>query len=485
MNNDIERKQLDTLQFAQYNPRTINQHDFTKLKQSIKKFGDLSGVVKNVTTGNLVGGHQRIRAMQDAGAEIVITTRFEQPNQVGTVALGYIELSVNGERYGYREVQWDDGMEKAANIAANRIQGEFQQDMLAELIAELNTLNPDLLDLTGQTEDEINKLLDMTGSLGDTENEAAGNLTEQFIVPPFSILDTKQGYWQTRKRAWMSLGLKSELGREGALTYASSASNDPVSQKLLDISDGTSVFDPVLCELVYSWFNVPNGTVLDSFAGGSVRGVIASKLGQQYVGVELRGEQVEANREQASTICTDPMPVWIHGDSLNIKELASGVSPDLFFSCPPYADLEVYSDDPADLSNMAYPDFLDLYRQIIKNGCDMLKPNRFAVFVVGEVRGKNGGYYNFVGDTVNAFKDAGMNYYNEIILANAISTLALRAGRQFNISRKIGKAHQNILVFYKGDLKSIKNDFHELDFSSVEQMMENESTDSPSLIKTE
>ena len=38
-------------------------------------------------------------------------------------------------------------------------------------------------------------------------------LNDTFIVPPFSVLDTKQGYWQKRKKYWLSIGLKSEIGR--------------------------------------------------------------------------------------------------------------------------------------------------------------------------------------------------------------------------------------------------------------------------------
>ena len=72
---------------------------------------------------------------------------------------------------------------------------------------------------------------------------------------------------------------------------------------------GTSIFDPVLCELAYRWFCPAGGTVLDPFAGGSVRGVVASKVGLKYIGVELREEQVEANRVQGDKICAgDPFP---------------------------------------------------------------------------------------------------------------------------------------------------------------------------------
>jgi len=125
----------------------------------------------------------------------------------------------------------------------------------------------------------------------------------------------------------------------------------------------------------------------------------------------------------------------------------------MIFSCPPYADLEVYSDNPADLSNMKYPEFLDAYREIIKKSCDLLKEDSFACFVVGEVRDSKGVYYNFVSDTIAAFQDAGMKYYNEIILLNQSGTGALRCERQMKASRKVVKTHQNVLVFVKGDAK--------------------------------
>jgi DNA modification methylase len=218
---------------------------------------------------------------------------------------------------------------------------------------------------------------------------------------------------------------------------------------------GTSIFDPVLCEIAYRWFSPEGCTILDPFAGGSVRGIVAAKLNRQYIGHELRPEQVEANKFQGDELCHDDQypPVWICGDSRNIDKTCHDVSADMVFSCPPYADLEVYSDDPQDLSTLAYSDFIAAYRDIIKKSCDRLKDNSFACFVVGEVRDKKGNYYNFVGDTIAAFVDAGLNYYNEMILVTACGSLPIRAGKQFTSSRKIGKTHQNILVFVKGDGK--------------------------------
>lgn len=218
-------------------------------------------------------------------------------------------------------------------------------------------------------------------------------------------------------------------------------------------ASGTSIFDPVLCELVYRWFCPPGGFVLDPFAGGSVRGIVAAKCGLQYLGVDLSERQVAANEEQAEVILGDgPRPTWVVGDSRNIAALAAGEY-DLVFSCPPYADLEVYSEDPADLSTLAYPEFREAYRRIIRDSVALLKPDRFAVFVVGEVRGKDGCYYGFVPDTIRAFEDAGARYYNEGVLVTAVGSLPVRVPRQFAAGRKLGKTHQNVLGFVKGDPK--------------------------------
>ncbi len=83
----------------------------------------------------------------------------------------------------------------------------------------------------------------------------------------------------------------------------------------------------------------------------------------------------------------------------------------------------------------------------------MLADDRFAVFVVGEFRDSAGRLRGFVPETIRAFEDAGATFYNEIILATTAGSLPMRVDRPFKISRKIGKMHQNVLMFYKGDAK--------------------------------
>lgn len=213
---------------------------------------------------------------------------------------------------------------------------------------------------------------------------------------------------------------------------------------------GTSIFDPVLCEMFYRWFVPPRGMILDPFAGGSVRGIVASRLEYQYTGFDLRQEQVDANRAQALELCRPSRTAWICDDSRNVLKHMKPNTADALFSCPPYADLERYSDDPRDLSTLKYDEFLPAYEQIITDCTKVLKPNRFAGFVVGEVRDKDGNCYGFVPDTIRAFEKAGLKLYNDAILITAVGSLSIRVERQFTISRKLGRCHQYVLIFCKG-----------------------------------
>ena len=233
-------------------------------------------------------------------------------------------------------------------------------------------------------------------------------------------------------------------------------------------ASGTSIFDPVLCEIAYRWFCPPGGTVLDPFAGGSVRGIVASRLGLRYVGIELRGEQVAANEAQLG-LATGPSPRWITGDSRDVSRLAAGVEADLIFSCPPYWNLEVYSDDPADLSTLGKDAFFEAYAKIIAGAVSRLKEDRFAVWVIGDVRDAGGFFVNLPGRTVEAFEAAGARFYNDAILVTAVGSLPIRAGRQFEASRKLGRTHQNVLVFCKGDPKRATEAIGPVEFGAIDE----------------
>lgn len=274
-------------------------------------------------------------------------------------------------------------------------------------------------------------------------------LRDKFIEPPFSVLDAKSGNWVRRKKLWKKLGIKSELGRnlkKTALTFGKFTPNQGKSDRFDDKS--TSIFDPSLCEIIYHWFCPEKGDVLDPFAGGSVRGIVANYMGLHYTGIELRGEQVESNREQALDILKiNNQPQWYVGDSNKVLDKLNKQY-DFVFSCPPYANLEVYSNLQGDISNMNYNDFLVAYESIIAKSCKLLKDGGYACFVVGEVRDKKGNYIGFVPDTIKAFQKCGVNFYNEAILLDQLGTASMRANGNMK-SKKLVKVHQNVLIFKK------------------------------------
>lgn len=463
---EIDIRPVESLIPYARNSRTHSEAQVAQIAASIDEFGMVGAIV--VRDGVIAKGHGTLAAVRKlyAAGKLICPppgrAQNAEPYPEGMVPV----LDASG---------WTDAQFRGFVIADNKLAelAGWDTELLSLELSELQTDGFNL-DLLGFDNVELGDLLGSHDS-DDNSAEARASLAERFMVAPFTVLDARRGWWQERKRAWLAMGLRSEEGREELLTFGQSsqppavyeAKNRHEAQVGRVVSwdeffaahpdaraqTGTSIFDPVLCELSYRWFSPVGGVILDPFSGGSVRGIVAAKTGRQYVGCDLRPEQVEANRAQWDKMGDDvsPAPVWQCGDSRMLDKHCAGVEADMVFSCPPYADLEVYSDKPEDLSNMDYPEFREAYREIIAKAVAMLKPDRFACFVVGEVRNKNGTYLNFVGDTIAAFEDAGARYYNEAVLITATGSLAIRAGKQFSVSRKLGKTHQNVLVFVKGD----------------------------------
>lgn len=423
------------------NPRNWRIHPGTQqaaLGGVLEEVGWVDDVIVNQRTGFVIDGHLRI----------ALALR----NEAETVPVKYVDLTED------EELLVLSTLDPIAAMAVTDVA------LLDGLLEDLKTDDADLQAIL----DQVGKQnLPVRVGSGD-----ATTLVERFVVPPFSILDARQGYWQKRKYAWMGLGIEGELGRPSGLTYGKSLpmqdsnfyrkggklGDDPVvPPDLTQIpGKGTSIFDPVLTELTYRWFSPPGGSVLDPFAGGSVRGIVAAWLDHPYTGIDLNPKQIEANEQQADAIL-DPdhhkRPTWISGDARDLDDLLpADFEADLLFTCPPYYDLEVYSDDERDLSQSGtYEDFLGAFGGIVRAGVSHLRDNRFAIVLMGDLRDKQGFYRNLPADTIALFQDAGMTLYNEAVLLTKVTTLAVRAARPFQKSRKLGKSHQNYLVFYRGD----------------------------------
>jgi DNA modification methylase len=678
-------------------PENPRLGDVGVIVDSIEHNGWYGALTVQKSSGYILGGNHRKKAL---------------------VAMGITRVPII-------EKDVDDATALRILLADNRSSdlATYDDPKLLELL--LREAQNDNLAGTGYDGDDVDQMLRDAAYKAD--DRIVTPLAERFLIPPFSVFDARQGYWQDRKRQWISLGIQSELGRGKDLAFGMTSLSRLFEGGTTTLS-GTSIFDPVLCEVAYRWFAPARGRVLDPFAGGSVRGVVAATLGLTYTGIDLAAEQLVANRQQwaligpkivittaktapveaatddpraitpvqqrgaywfkrddlfdingatggkarATLVMADgakglvtvssrtspqnaraarvaqhlglpcrchtgigpwteevaeaelagavvikhkpprlsvlkkraeddaaerdwrlipwgavgpeavhaaavqtsnlpaeasriivpvgsgatlagvliglaekgdtrpvvgvkvgadptpvldayappdwrervelvdsglkferhaprtrlegmeleptyeakcipfmrqgdllwivggparppaaathghPDPTWIAGDSRDLLDPASdggeaGWDYDLVFTCPPYADLETYSDDPRDISNMAYPDFLDAYREIIRKAVARLHDNRYIVWCVGDVRGPDGAYRGLVPDTIQAFRDAGVELWNEAILVNAVSSLPLRAARPFEGSRKLGRVHQTVLVFVKGD----------------------------------
>ena len=292
-------------------------------------------------------------------------------------------------------------------------------------------------------------------------------LRDKYLVPPFSILDTSVNAWLQRRNIWEGMinnrsdNIRNVAIKKHNTPYLNAMDYDE-GYKGLERNGNTSTFDPFLCEILVKWFSRQGDTIYDPFAGGHVRGAVSAMLGRNYVGYDINPLQVEANQEHWGKIWDKydtsnfGTAQWINSDSRNVADATYN----MLMTCPPYYNLEIYTDNPDDISTMkTYEEFLERYREIIKRGYEVLEDESFAVIVVEELRDKQGIFYGFVPDTIQAFTDAGFKYYNEMILENRIMSLGVRCPKYFEQSRKVGRHHQNVLVFFKGDPKKIEAKF--------------------------
>lgn len=724
---NAELVDIETLTLHPDNPR---HGDIDSIVDSIRANGFIGALRVQTSTRRVIGGNHSLQAAQ---------------------------------RLGYKQVPviWadvDDDTALRYLIADNRTNDLATNDdagiaAILERLAEL----PEGLAGTGYDDAALDELLASISVM--PIGAPAPSLADRFLVPPFSILDARQGYWQDRKRQWLNLGIRGEAGRpQNLLKFSktvleaqrsakpnksspSDTGNDPAfytkktkaerklgrelstAEFLADYyegsdvyTEGTSVFDPVLCEVAYRWFSAAGANVLDPFAGGSVRGIVAGLCERSYHGIDLRPEQVQENQQQVAEIVRAPaepeplsndpsaltpveqhgghlvkrddrfgiaqsaggkvrsclalasqpgvkglvtagsrhspqvnivatvgktlgLPVRAHvpsgamtpellaaqaegaeivqhkagyntviikrakddatergwleipfgmetpvaieetggqvanlpfgsfdrlvvpvgsgmslagilhglqqagqhppilgvivgadptqrldryappgwrdqvelvnsgldyddyapttalgdlpldpvyeakclpflqpgdllwvvgiretarpgaagavtysvGDSLDVLPGFEDESFDLIFTCPPYYDLERYSDDPADLSTMEPDKFDATYRAILVEALRCLRPNRFAVLVVGNVRDERGIVRDLRALTVEAMAAGGAEFVQDAVLVTAIGSLALRSARAFEASRALGRSHQEVVVFCKGD----------------------------------
>ena len=492
-----ETVHLSQIQVNGANPRIIKDDKFAKLINSIlalPKMLELRPIVVDNTMVAL-GGNMRYRAL----SAIASMTADEIRDRLNSIRDFQKKTEAEQQLLIQFWEKWKDSP-NAPVIKASELTDEEQREFIIKDNVGYGEWDMDALANEWDNEDLEDWGVDVwqedsssTGGSGTGEScPAKTTLNDRFVVPPFSILDPRKGYWQARKKVWRELigdmgesrndtlitspeikykdlyqktrQHREELGltfKEYLEKYVPDDVKEREAQKVL--SAGVSLLDPVMAEIVCRWFGMENCKTFDCFAGDSVFGYVSAHLGNEFVGIELRPEQAQLNNERVEGMNAR----YICDDGQNVAQHIEPESQDLLFSCPPYFDLEVYSDLPNDASNQgSYEDFIAILRNAFSAAIGCLKEDRFAVIVVGDVRDKTTGcYYDFCGDIKRIFKDNGVNLYNEIILIETGASTALRASRYME-SRKVAKMHQNILVFYKGNTKEIKNNYKKIEYAS-------------------
>jgi hypothetical protein len=173
---------LDGLKAHPSNPRTITPQKARMLAKSLKEFGDISGIVLSRKTGTLVTGHMRTDALRSGEASVHITTQYQNPTKTGTVAEGYVLYK--GERFSYRETNWDEAKVKQASLSANNNAGAFDMTGLTSWLNELNAEGLDL-ELTMLSADELMPYLP---SMDEEPSEAPA-----YVAPDSDDFDPETG----------------------------------------------------------------------------------------------------------------------------------------------------------------------------------------------------------------------------------------------------------------------------------------------------
>lgn len=173
------------------NSRTHTDEQVAQIAASIREFGWTNPVLVDGDNG-IIAGHGRVLAAR----------------KLGMAEVPCIELS-----------HLSEAQKKAYIIADNKLalNAGWDNELLALEFGELQELGFDL-DLTGFDADELEALAGLDGGEGDDDAPGAapaGSLADRFMCPPFSVLNAREGWWQERKRYWLSLGIKSEEGRGG------------------------------------------------------------------------------------------------------------------------------------------------------------------------------------------------------------------------------------------------------------------------------
>lgn len=178
------------------NARTHSEAQINQISASITEFGFTNPVLIDKDNG-IIAGHGRVMAAGLLGLK-----------QVPCLRLSHLT----------------DAQKRAYIIADNQLalNAGWDEELLRLELLDLQEFDFDL-DLIGFDTNFLDDLLSgEAGGLAAAPAAKPGSLSDKFLIPPFSVLNAREGWWQARKQQWLALGIQSELGRGGDVTYGDS-----------------------------------------------------------------------------------------------------------------------------------------------------------------------------------------------------------------------------------------------------------------------
>lgn len=415
---------LSDLKEAEYNPRTITDESFKGLKYSIDEFGDLSGIVFNERTGNLVAGHQRAKA---------IKAKYGNLEIVGD------EIRVpNGDIFRIRLVDWDVSKEKAANVAANNphIQGEFNSGLgsiLEELKIDLpdysTNLQMDKLKLDIEeidlgnikvekeekqlfSEEQIfHSLIKEFPEYASTLEITKGIITEAMAMAQFNRLASgyDDGYYisalfnshrfstRTNRNISVYEAFSKKKFKENGARYLTRYENGRIhpSQYIKYCGVGwggiRSVFEfkPKIARDIYLNYTKEKDSVLDPCAGwgGRLIGAYSTNFSLDYFAAEPSSETFNGLKKLIQFLDRSEAICLAEIVNQPFEEVKLNKKFDFAFTSPPYFDTERYSDEDSQ-SWVRYKTYAEWEENflfvLLKKTLDHLKPNKYFLINVGD-----------------------------------------------------------------------------------------------------
>jgi DNA modification methylase len=215
-----------------------------------------------------------------------------------------------------------------------------------------------------------------------------------------------------------------------------------------------SVFPVPLAEwIILRYGGEPGGLIIDAFAGGPPRALAASAMGYRYLGFEIRSEQIDENVKALSALGFYDNVSYKCGDGCLLDGVPSS-SCDFALTCPPYFNLEKYSDLAEDISYLpSYEEFNQLMFTCAQSHKRVMKPGAFVCIVTCAFRDKETGeLIDFPGDTIRNFQEAGLLFWQDVVLSRNFASAAVRASNAWK-GFKLVNRHERLIVMRTPEVK--------------------------------